>query len=468
MAIGLRSRGPLMLYIFFALLPFETTAVIPPALLGGVTFTPGWTAMAILTLKLIMLQPSLSEAFSPLWTPRRLGLLSACTIYGAVSAYVFPRLFEGQIDVFPMRSDLPVAIPLQPSPANITQTFYFVMTLFGVWSFYIAAKTHGFRRHLLNAILFGGGIAVLTGVADLVASASGRGAILAPFRTALYTYLVDVEVLGVKRVVGLCSEASSYASLCMSFATPIFFLRNSFQRPFTRNVLAPMVFAALVVMVAISTSSSGYVGLCALSVAILAFGTWQALKGRASGWQSLALVYGSAAALFAIIVFRADMLASVSKMLNAMVLHKKISQSYIDRNLWNVTAYQAFLSTHGLGAGLGSVRASSWIIAILGNIGAVGAALILAFLSVTFFSRARQGHAQDEEMATGAKAAVLPILVMSLLAGASVGFGLVPACMFGLIGAVSWRQDVERRPVRLWRRPALPALRPASRPRPQS
>jgi hypothetical protein len=438
MVAGLRSRGPLMIYIFFGCLSFETTAVVPPALVGGVSFTPGWMAMAFLTLKLVSIQPGLPEALSPLFDFRRIGLLTTCTIYGVMSAYFFPRLFEGQVDVFSMRSAFLGVMPLQPSPANITQTFYFVMTTFGVLSFYLAASGMELRRHLLNAILFGGGVAILTGAMDIATSAIGLGVILEPFRTASYAYLTEAEVLGAKRVVGLCSEASAYAGLCMGFATPVFFLRNAFQRPFTRNVLAPLVFALLVFMTALSTSSTGYVGLGLLGAIIAFYGVWQILKARTSGWQNLTLVYGTATAIFAIVVLKADLLQKAAQMVDEMVFHKAESSSYIERSTWNTATFQAFLSTHGLGVGLGSARASSWVISILGNIGFIGAALMLAFLALSMLSHPPKGRTQNEDLATGAKVAMIPILTMASLSGTSVGFDLMTACMFGLIGAVSW------------------------------
>jgi hypothetical protein len=438
MVAGVRSRGPLMIYIFFGCLSFGTTAVVPPALVGGVSFTPGWMAMAFLTLKLVSIQPSLSEALSPLFDFRRIGLLTACTIYGVISAYFCPRLFEGQIDVFAVRYDGLGATPLQPSSANITQTFYFIMTTVGVLSFYLAARAPELRRHLLNAILFGGGVAVLTGFADIATSAVGLGAILAPFRTATYSYLTEAEILGAKRVVGLCSEASSYSGLCMGLATPLFFLRHAFQRPFTRNVLAPLIFALLVLMTALSTSSTGYVGLGLLGAVIALYGVWQVLKARASGWQDLTLVYATAAAIFAIVVLKADLLQRAAQMVDEMVFNKTESSSYIERSTWNTLTFQAFLSTHGLGAGLGSARASSWVISILGNIGVIGAALMMAFLGLSMLSHPPKDRTQDDALATGAKVAMIPILAMASLASSSVGFDLITACMFGLIGAVSW------------------------------
>ncbi len=438
MVIGLRSRGPLMLYIFFGLLPFETTAVVPPALVGGVTFTPGWMAMAFLTLKVILLQPSLSDALAPLTDLRRIGLLAACTVYGVVSAFFFPRLFEGAIDVFAMRAELQVAIPLQPSSANITQTFYFVMTTLGVLSFYLVARTPQLKPHLFNALLFGGAVTALAGVVDITTYTLGLGALLEPFRTATYAFLVDSEVLGAKRVVGLSSEASAYAGLCMSFATPIFFLRQSFQTARTRNLIAPATFLVLVVMIALSTSSTGYVGMAVLGAVLVAYGLREASRGRAAGWQSLILVYAAAALILSIVVFKADILQKGVEMVDEMVFHKTQSSSYIERSSWNRVTFQAFLDTFGLGAGLGSARASSWVVSILGNIGAVGAGLMLGFLCLVYFSRPPNNQLRDAETATGAKAALIPMLVMASLSGTSVGFGLIPAFLFGLIGAVSW------------------------------
>jgi predicted outer membrane lipoprotein len=61
-----------------------------------------------------------------------------------------------------------------------------------------------------------------------------------------------------------------------------------------------------------------------------------------------------------------------------------------------------------------------------------------AFLAVVVLGRPASPDRDDAELATGAKFALIPILVMASLSATSVGFGLMPACLFGVIGAMAW------------------------------
>jgi len=53
-------------------------------------------------------------------------------------------------------------------------------------------------------------------------------------------------------------------------------------------------------------------------------------------------------------------------------LNKAGSSSGIERMSWNSQGVTNFLDTYGIGVGLGSIRASSFIVVVLANLGVVG------------------------------------------------------------------------------------------------
>lgn len=444
-------RGPMLLYITFIAQSFGSMAAIPIQLTGGVTFTPGWIATALLALQIFVLRRQYRTAVASLRDPRQTGLLLLCSIYGAVSAFLFPRLFAGTVDVIPMRIVLHVAVPLSPVPSNITQAVYFVLTTAIILIVQTIAQDSKGRRQLLTAMMLGGVTAIGTGLLDMAASAAGASAALAPFRNATYSMLVDVELSFARRVVGLMPEASSYAGLCASFLCAIYFLKVGFAAEKNLRWAKTLIPAALFAMVILSTSSSGYVAL-AMIVAVAMLQSLRELPRV--GLRSLTpmlLVYFAVVALLAILALAPSLLDGTMDRLNVVVLQKSKSDSYIERSYWNTQAFETFLGTYGLGAGLGSARASSWPLAVLANLGAPGLLLILGYLSFQIFARPG-ASGFPPQVVTGAKFALIPLLFMGFLAGTSVNFSFITAVSLGLIGA---SQASRRSPVPFGGNPRL-------------
>ncbi len=433
-----------MIYIFFAMQSFGTVALVPPGLLGGVTVTPEWVALMALAIKVVMSRPNLTQALLPLTDMRRFGLLFLATLYAIFSAIFMPLLFRG-VPVIPMRMSN-AAYPLGPQVANFTQTFYFVLTTLAALTFYYLFADPRQKKHIFNGILLGGMIAILTGLADMVVP----GHFLALFRTAGYAILAGGDLGAGKRVAGLMSEASAYGSLCIGFAGALFFLRGAYAYRTVRTMVAPVVSLLLIVMIALSTSSGGYVGVAVLLCAMAAYSISQAGSGKPDGLGGLSLF--ALAGLFGLMVaaLSPDSFSRPIAMVDQMVFQKHLTTSYVERSYWNQVSLEAARLTFGLGTGLGSTRASSWVVAVLGNIGVVGAGLILAFIGKIFLSRPTYPGPRGVSVARGAKFALIPLLTVQSLSGTSVGFGLTAACLCGLVGAECWsaRSPVFRRKAR--------------------
>jgi hypothetical protein len=437
---GLVSRGPLLLYVFFGTWSFGAFAAIPTELTAGVTLTPAWIASVFIFGK-IVLEEGPERVVRALLDPKKLGLLTFCGIYAVISAVFFPKLFAGTIDVFPMRLDLEMEnrpVPLVPTTANLTQTLYFLITVVTCAASYFLCLRPNMLKHSINAMLFGGVVAIITGVLDWATGLTGTGALLEPFRTASYSLMTNAEMLNTKRIVGLTPEASAYAGTTLGFLGPLLFLRNAYQTRLTRDVWVPLVCVLLTGMVMMSTSSSGYVGLIVLAATAAAHWAWIAQQNRGSATTAVVVVYGGAVAMLALIAMRPEILDVPIEFFNEVVLRKTSSSSFAGRSLWNEVSMRAFFESWGLGVGLGGARASSWPVSVLANIGLVGAALLVAFLVHIGLGRTVSPTPTNRIMTMGIKFSFLPGLIVGALVQTSVNIGLANAWMFGIVGALCW------------------------------
>lgn len=436
---GLVSRGPLLLYVFFGAWAFGAFAAIPTELTAGVTLTPAWIA-AVCIFGKIVLEEGPETVLRTLFDVRKVGLLTYCAIYGIISAFLFPRLFEGIVEVIPMRvGPMQKATGLTPTTANVTQTVYFLITVMTCAAAYLLCLRPNKLHQSINAMLFGGVVVIITGIADWATALAGVSNLLAPFRTATYSLLTDAEVLNAKRIVGLTPEASSFAGISLTFLAPILFLRNAYRTQFTRNVTVPVVVALLILMIYMSTSSSGFVGMIVLLLTAGAHWAWMATRGRGEATTALVVAYGGVVALLALIAIHPSLLELPVNLFTEVVLRKTTTSSFTERSMWNEVSLDAFVDSWGLGAGLGSARASSWPVSVLANIGVPGAVLLSAFLLHIAKARPLRPTDFNEIMTVGIKFGFVPGLVMMSMTQTSVNIGLSSAWVFGIIGALCWR-----------------------------
>lgn len=426
------APGPSFYYFFFACWSFGTLVVVPgPAALGNLT--PAWIAACLLTAR-VVLEHGARRYLSALFDLRRFGLLTFCTLYAAASGYFLPRIFEGQISVITMRtSEVRGAVALVPGMANLTQGLYFVITTLAAVSIYFICQDAGRRRHFLLAFGWGAAIAIAAGLADLVATSTGLGGLLAPFRNARYALLLDNDAMGMHRVVGLMSEASAYAGLCAPFLC-LLALTPSQVSPWG-GWRVPLALG-LAGMIYLSTSAAGYAALGGLAV-VLAAGLVLGMldKRRSAWWGGYAMLVGLGV-LSAILLANPGFLDPLYRVVDGILLQKSSSSSYVERSTWNRVAYEAFVASNYLGVGIGGARASGWIYSLLSNIGAPGTLLMFAFLAQVFVARA--AVPADRTLARTAKLALAPSLLLGSLAGTSAGFGLSGATFVGLAAALCW------------------------------
>lgn len=439
---GLFSRRPVLLYLFFIGLPFGSFAVIPPAVTGNLTIIPTSATALLLIVKVLGKERAVLTALSAAFDFRRLALLFAFWLVAAIVTIFMPRLYAGQVMIVPVRGDVSGASPLLPSMQNISQLAYLTISVMAVFAFAQMLKTTQMREMSLHALLVGAAATVATGFLDFASQHAPISPLLEIFRTASYALLVDVEVLGGKRVVGLMPEASSFGSLCLSMLCLLYFLRRGMHDARARNIYAPVLIVLLMLLTWMSTSSAAYVGLAVFfAVAILEWAVrFTGTRYRHLRRRHLAgefwCVAAAAAGLAIIILLKPSLLDSVMATIDRMVFQKTSSSSFEERNMWTAVSLNALISTYGFGVGLGATRASNYGVALVSNVGIIGAVLYFAFAAQCYLRRAAPDDAEGGVLVIAAWYASIPTFVVGLLIGTTADFGSLGAFRYGLLTAI--------------------------------
>ena len=446
------SRGPGLYYLFFGSMSFLMLSVIPSGD-SGVALTAPWIVAVLLSLK-ILGRVGISRMVQTLLNPICFLPLTVSTLYGVFTSILMPKLFAGKIFVFPMRitGGGYYRVALETTNANITQSLYFIICAATVWSCYTICADPRQRDHFFKAFVFGAVAAVATGIADMVTSAAHADFILAPFRTASYALMDGVEMLGVRRVIGLTPEASTYAQLLFGFL-PVLALA-----PVPSSYFPPMgpyrilICVLLVALCLASTSSGGMVSILGLGLLMGGWSVVGLLRGRRS---AVVVLFGGVVLLTVAIglILGAPAVSDfASRLFETLVLKKNLSDSYIERSTWNAASMNAFWSSYGLGIGFGSSRASSYAAAVLSSLGAPGALCLVVFF--VQMALARPAAPEDRTLASTLKLAAVAGLIIPVLSIGTPNFGLSNAVLYGALIALLWPNLAARRtpPTRLPRR----------------
>jgi hypothetical protein len=250
--------------------------------------------------------------------------------------------------------------------------------------------------------------------------------VLLPIRTASYALLTEAEQSGFWRIVGACSEASTFstyglAALAFSFT----YWRQSDSRG------AALLTVLLLALLLLSTSSTAYVGLGALSFFALAAIGWGALRNR---MKTADIVLVTAALLILAITLGVYLYDSTFfdpfvDLINTMVFDKANSDSGQERAYWNMKSLQNFSDTFWLGIGMGSSRSSSWAVSTISQLGLIGSALIGAMVLLIARGmsgiRPLEGEKPIFALCAGARACGLTSLLSASIAGSSADPGVL-------------------------------------------
>jgi len=449
-AYGAVSRGPSIIYLFSISTIFGDLTLLPLSFTGGFNLPAQTVCAVVLITKTILPLRGRNAFMNMALDMRRLGILSIFSIYAILTAFLLPRLFAGDVMVYSLNAAGSES-PLHPTSANFSQPVYLMISVLMLFSFAIRAKDHEFLKTYIRSILVAAVLLAVSGVMDLALNDVGLSALLAPVHNGGYNLLAGATIAGQTRVTGFMSEASVFGEACCCTLSFLMFNFSYFEQRMRVAVVLPLIFI-LFTLTFLSTSSTGYVGLIAiLSIqalrSVMAF-LFVGERHRISV-RRLAILIGASLLVVGVSVsVYQSQLAHYQQLLNAVLFQKTASDSYIERTSWTAAGMAAFLATHGIGVGIGSVRTSNWFVNILASTGVIGVGLIiLLVLSIIWPSQKRISN-ENQRLTSGLKWCLIPVAVMISLSGTTPDPGVWITTILGLLYALKSEVDVPAKEIR--------------------
>lgn len=381
--IGLMlARGPYRgLILFMALAPFGMMAAFNLPAVGGTSIVAIDLAVVALFGALILRPGGFADMLRS-FAPGGPGLLLLLFLgYATLITLFMPRIFAGETVVFSIgRSDTGiVSAPLRPGGGNLSQLLRMILSVSAFALVFAVIWRRPDPALVLRAMMVATAVHVAMGVIDILTNAAGLAFLLEPIRTANYALTLGQKMAGLNRMIGGFPEASSFGYFTMGMLG--FWLSYWFSH--RGGSRWPGIFLLMTVFVLLrGTSSSAYVAAAGLGLVFAAAHAGRGSDGRVT--QRTAVILVSALAAVPVLAFTAfllyELVPPVTDFIDRSLLDKLSSNSGIERMSFNIQALRNFVDTYGLGAGLGSIRASNWVAACLGSIGLVGTGLLLAFL----------------------------------------------------------------------------------------
>lgn len=427
-----RSAAGLMVS-FWCLNSFGALTILPPEWIGGVNILVG-TVAALLFATRVLFSTSLSRVMLTALDFKRLGFLTTYTGIGLVSAIILPRLMS-HVWVFGNPGGDQMSL-VAPNTGNINQTVYLLASFFTSLAFALFMQRREGVAALRVALLAGAAILVLSGIVDIIVGSMGATDALDVFRTANYTFMLDNNVMGVRRTIGFMTEASSFGSACIFWAALLLFTRHMF--PKRQLVWGVTPLALLCVLLAVlSTSSAAYL---ALMVTLVLFGCdclinlfSKRFNVRIYTLKELYVLFLAFIVFIIILLGFPDILQFFIDMIDELVFKKGESSSFEERTAWTNAAFAAFFDSFGIGVGIGSVRTSNLFVNILASTGVIGSFLFISFLYSFYSANVRNAPPEYGSLLRGAKMTTIPIFAQAALVGTMPDYGAPTAALFGIV-----------------------------------
>jgi hypothetical protein len=418
---------------------FGAAAAIDLPAVGGSTVSPAHLALGFVILRTLIDRRISFHAW--LASGEENLFLIGFVLYSAITAFILPKMFQGEVVVVPLRDTVnghvlgPTALTF--SNQNITTAVYLIGTALAACSAGLLARRHEAAGAIVSTLIAVGWLHAAFGVLDLGLAAVGQQDLLNVFRNGSYAQL-NQEVAGLRRISGVEAETSAYSQygvVFLVFACELW-IRGIMAR--RSGALA----LALFFLLAITTSSSAYIGLGAYLLL---------LAGRmifAPGGSKPALVLSMAVVAFCalstvltIAAFEPSLMDRLMTVMADMTINKHNSLSGQERGKLASQGFDVFVATHGFGVGAGSFRTSSLPSAVLGSSGVVGAALLIVYLVQLAKPFRRSTYLADVDGRRGAGVAAgwaaLVGLAPLVFTAASPDPGLLFALFAGL--SIGWR-----------------------------
>lgn len=445
-----------MFFLVLVCTLFGGSAALVVPILGSSTIPPAQCALVFMLARLMLPGSGRSEAVkAALRNNIFLGLYAA---YGLAIAFIGPRLFAGHVDVAPLRFDNPKFLlqttPLAPTPQNITASVYIVGTfLFGVAAHAASREPDAWRKIVNTAVLLAA-VHVFFGVSGALLGSTPYADFIALIRNANYAQL-NQEFGSLSRISGIFPETSSYSTY--GFAWFVFLFECWYRNisPWRTGLAA----AAVAMTLLFTTSSTAYFSIAGYA-AIFTLRHLFAQQGvpyRKVVILICTLIFGLSA--ICIVMLTAPQFADeFSDMVELVTVGKQNSESGIQRAFFARTGLTAFIESYGIGIGPGSFRSSSFLAAMIGSVGLLGAAFFVAhFVSMLKPARASTySTPPNPQEAVGAAAGwaalgvMIPLAVVAASADPGPEFAILAGIALGLRGGfkrqTSYRYNLVKSP----------------------
>jgi hypothetical protein len=403
-------------------------------LIGSANIPPSNVLLLFLAITTFTSRVESARAIGATGFPQPGFWLMCLLIYGLLTAFLMPRLMEGSMIIFPLGisgyGDTGTSVPLNPTSGNLTQSIYLAGDFVCFIMIVAIASTEAGFTTVTNALLAYAAGNVLFAFLDLGTYATGTKWLLDFIRNAQYIMHDQEQIGGLKRIVGSFTEASAFAASTLGALGFTGTLWLCGRRP---ALTGPLTLASLVLVV-LSTSSTGLAGTPAVLLILYA----TALTRHGIDFRK---PIGSTAVMCAPLLIVAVLLAlslddeaakPIRDYIDVLIFDKSGSDSGIERGAWNTFALRNFFDSYGLGVGLGTVRASSFPLALLSNVGVPGTIFYIFFAASAFFRRRGTPGSYAADVNLAARNACLGLITGATFAGVTVEQGLLFYVLAGM------------------------------------
>ncbi|QIG53188.1 glycoside hydrolase [Altererythrobacter sp. BO-6] len=414
---------------------FEGSAAILLPGLGGSSIPPVQFALMFTTLRILAPKGGYLGLLPNSVIDNKWFVLFA--VYGIASAYLAPRIFDGAVNVFPMRPSETLGpfdtIPLRPTAQNLTAAFYLLGALLLTISGYVFARIRSGPGALVSALLLASWFHVASGLVDLATRGSAFEAILTAFRNGGYSML-DHSASGFIRIRGVLPEASTYAGLGFT----LFLACAEFWYRSIRPVATGLTALAMALMLVLSTASTAYVAMAAYG---LFFVFRAALFPHVTPRDKLAhtaiAMFGILFVLSVLIALAPGLPIGVYELVMDMTFGKSDSFSGQQRLFWALQGWDSFIASYGLGIGPGSFRSSSIVTAILGSTGVIGTVSFALYLKAVLQASKRSTWSTGPSELQSIGGALAVAAFLSLVPAAVSSPNVVPRALFSIMAGAA-------------------------------
>jgi hypothetical protein len=420
LALGQRAAGAILVVTTL----FGSAAAL---LIGAANIQPAHLLLGFLAAATLTRRREAAAIIEAIRPPQA-GFWLTCLVVFAVAGGAFlPRIFAGTTQIIPLGTseyaDTGAGVPLGPVSSNFTQAVYFIADLACFCMIYAIASSRAGFEVIAKAVLFYAAGNALFAVIDMATYSTGTQGLLDVIRNARYTLHNEEEIAGLKRIVGSFPEASAFAHSTLGAFAFVGTMWLCGRFALWSGLLALLSLALLV----LSTSSTGLVGAFPALAILYATAFTRCGSSRRSRNSSAAVLLGPllAAAAVLVILLNDALYAAVRHYVDLLVVSKSGSSSGLERASWNAFAMRNFWDSRGLGVGLGTVRTSSFPVALLSNVGVPGVVLYWLFIGSALWRRRGAAPSFPADVALAARNACLSLIIADCFAAPSVEQGLL-------------------------------------------